>query len=52
MLPDTKIEKEIRIKDGKRNSCLYKAKQDDREKMMWSWQECPVEVTLWQCSAF
>ena len=22
------------------------------KKMMWSWQECPAEVTLWQCSAF
>lgn len=21
-------------------------------KMMWSWQECPAEVTLWQCFTF
>ena len=26
--------------------------ESDDHRMMWSWQECPAEVTLWQCSAF
>lgn len=48
---DTKIEKEIRIK-MEREILAYIKQNRMIGKNDVVWQECPAEVTLWQCSAF